>query len=196
MVLHCLVSFHQKGVRACDCRRSAPVDGKAEGSQRCGYWARDCRHFSRILRWNLAWIGLRIIPSGEAYFLTFVHVISLEEKSRKLELMHHGQWIVQAYLNLQARVAEKSGEMKNSSSFLKATTTTLLHTINESEKASYVAHINSYLGEDSFLKKYLPLDPASNELFNLVRDGVLLWYIFRGPDKILLIIEWTNLIMI
>ncbi|CAL9054036.1 fimbrin-5-like [Musa acuminata AAA Group] len=95
---------------------------------------------------------------------------SYAETSHELDF----ESFLQAYLNLQARVAEKSGEMKNSSSFLKATTTTLLHTINESEKASYVAHINSYLGEDSFLKKYLPLDPASNELFNLVRDGVLL----------------------
>nr|XP_019707726.1 fimbrin-5 isoform X1 [Elaeis guineensis] len=81
---------------------------------------------------------------------------------------------LRVYLNLQARAAAKLGDAKNSSSFLKATTTTLLHTINESEKASYVAHINSYLGEDPFLKKYLPLDPASNDLFNLVRDGVLL----------------------
>ncbi|XP_020110918.1 fimbrin-4-like [Ananas comosus] len=78
------------------------------------------------------------------------------------------------FLNLQGRANSKLGGTKNSSSFLKATTTTLLHTINESEKASYVAHINSYLGNDPFLKKYLPLDPATNDLFNLVRDGVLL----------------------
>ncbi|KAJ3694647.1 hypothetical protein LUZ60_000024 [Juncus effusus] len=80
------------------------------------------------------------------------------------------------YLSLQAKAQAKKGggEAKNSSSFLKATTTTLLHHINESEKSSYVAHINSYLGEDSFLKKYLPMDPASNDLFNLIRDGVLL----------------------
>ncbi|KAG1327304.1 Fimbrin-5 [Cocos nucifera] len=81
---------------------------------------------------------------------------------------------LRAYLDLQAKAAAKLGGTKNSSSFLKATTTTLLHTINESEKSSYVAHINSYLGEDPFLKKYLPLDPASNDLFNLVKDGVLL----------------------
>ncbi|XP_008777493.1 fimbrin-5-like [Phoenix dactylifera] len=81
---------------------------------------------------------------------------------------------LRAYLDLQAKAAAKLGSTKNSSSFLKATTTTLLHTINESEKSSYVAHINSYLGEDPFLKKYLPLDPASNDLFNLVKDGVLL----------------------
>nr|AGB97977.1 fimbrin 1 [Lilium longiflorum] len=81
------------------------------------------------------------------------------------------------YLNLQARATGKSGSAKtfrHSSSFLKATTTTLLHTISESEKASYVAHINNYLGEDPFLKKYLPLDPATNDLFDLAKDGVLL----------------------
>lgn len=83
----------------------------------------------------------------------------------------------QEYLDLRGKAAAKKGASgaKNSSSFLKATTTTLLHHINENEKSSYVAHINSYLGEDPFLKKYLPMDPASNDLFDLVRDGVLLW---------------------
>ncbi|KAF6154217.1 hypothetical protein GIB67_001113, partial [Kingdonia uniflora] len=46
--------------------------------------------------------------------------------------------------------------------------------ITESEKVSYVEHINSYLREDPFLKKYLPLDPLGNDLFNVVKDGVLL----------------------
>lgn len=81
---------------------------------------------------------------------------------------------LRAYLNLQARATAKLGGSENSSSFLKATTTTLLHTISESEKASYVAHINSYLGEDKFLKNFLPLDPATNALFDLAKDGVLL----------------------
>ncbi|OAY28416.1 fimbrin-1 [Manihot esculenta] len=81
---------------------------------------------------------------------------------------------LRVYLNLQGQATAKSGEQKHASSFLKAMTTTLLHTINESEKASYVVHINSYLGDDPFLKQFLPLDPASNDLFNLVRDGVLL----------------------
>ncbi|KAK9155439.1 hypothetical protein Sjap_002919 [Stephania japonica] len=81
---------------------------------------------------------------------------------------------LRAYLNLQARDAAKKGDSKTSSTFLKAATTTLLHTINDSEKTSYVAHINNYLGEDPFLKKYLPMDPAKNDLFDLVKDGVLL----------------------
>ncbi|KAG2682425.1 hypothetical protein I3843_11G191400 [Carya illinoinensis] len=81
---------------------------------------------------------------------------------------------LRAYLNLQGRATAKVGGSKNSWSFLKATTTTLLHTISESEKAAYVAHINSYLGDDPFLGQYLPLDPATNSLFDLAKDGVLL----------------------
>lgn len=80
-------------------------------------------------------------------------------------------------MDLQGLATAKSGASKQSSSFLKATTTTLLHTISESEKASYVAHINSYLGDDPFLKQFLPIDPATNDLFNLAKDGVLLWYL-------------------
>lgn len=80
-------------------------------------------------------------------------------------------------MNLRGQVTGKLDGPKNSLSFLKATTTTLLHTISESEKASYVAHINSYLGDDPFLKQYLPLDPATNDLFDLAKDGVLLWYL-------------------
>uniref|UniRef100_A0A1J3IPI9 Fimbrin-1 n=1 Tax=Noccaea caerulescens TaxID=107243 RepID=A0A1J3IPI9_NOCCA len=77
------------------------------------------------------------------------------------------------YLNLQGKAGEKPGGHKNSWSFLKASTTTLLHTINQSEKASFVQHINRYLGDDPFLKHFLPLDPDSNDLYELVKDGVL-----------------------
>lgn len=88
----------------------------------------------------------------------------------------------QEYLNLQAKVSAKvggggagGGGGKTSSSFLKSSTTTLLHNLNQAEKSSYVAHINTYLRDDPFLKKYLPIDPAGNQLFDLIRDGVLLW---------------------
>ncbi|KAL5794233.1 hypothetical protein ACOSP7_002827 [Xanthoceras sorbifolium] len=80
---------------------------------------------------------------------------------------------LRAYLNLQGHEKAKSG-VSRSSSFLKATTTTVHHAINESEKASYVAHINSYLAEDKFLKNFLPMDPVTNALFDLAKDGVLL----------------------
>ncbi|KHG11104.1 Fimbrin-like protein 2 [Gossypium arboreum] len=82
---------------------------------------------------------------------------------------------LRAYLNLQTHAIEKSGGTK--SSFLKATTTTFHHAINESEKASYVAHINNYLAEDKFLKDFLPIDPATDALFDLAKNGVLLWLV-------------------
>ncbi|XP_076937291.1 fimbrin-1-like [Bidens hawaiensis] len=81
---------------------------------------------------------------------------------------------LKAYLTLESLAATKSGDVKSPTSFLNATTTTLLHTIDESEKKSYVAHINSYLRDDPFMKQFLPIDPATNELVELARDGVLL----------------------
>jgi plastin-1 len=36
-------------------------------------------------------------------------------------------------------------------------------------------HINTYLREYPFLKNYLLMDPTGNQLFDLIRDGVLLW---------------------
>lgn len=62
----------------------------------------------------------------------------------------------------------------SAAAFLTAATTTLLHTISESEKASYVGHINAYLAEDPFLNTALPIDPATDHLFHLTKDGVLL----------------------
>ncbi|KAJ6793252.1 fimbrin-1-like [Iris pallida] len=81
---------------------------------------------------------------------------------------------LRAKLSLQALAAAKMGDATHSSSFLKNTETTHLHTINDSEKGSYVVHINIFLGDDPFLKNYLPLDPAGDGLFDLAKDGVLL----------------------
>ncbi|KAI4354181.1 hypothetical protein L6164_003073 [Bauhinia variegata] len=82
---------------------------------------------------------------------------------------------LKVYLKLQSFASSRIGSSpKNSTAFLKAATTTLLHTISDSEKASYVAHINNYLAEDEFLKRYLPIDPSTNDLFEIAKDGVLL----------------------
>ncbi|KAK6118751.1 hypothetical protein DH2020_047498 [Rehmannia glutinosa] len=105
----------------------------------------------------------------------------LSESSTDLDQEIDFESFLRAYLNLQARATAKLGDSKSSSSFLKATTTTLRHTISESEKSSYVAHINSFLGEDPFLNKYLPIDPSTNALFDLAKDGVLLWYVRNRP---------------
>ncbi|XP_008787784.1 fimbrin-2-like [Phoenix dactylifera] len=78
---------------------------------------------------------------------------------------------LRVYLKMQGQIGARSS---SSSAFLKAATTTLLHTISESEKAAYVAHINSFLEGDGSLRKYLPIDPMTDDLFEKSKDGVLL----------------------
>jgi plastin-1 len=71
--------------------------------------------------------------------------------------------------------------------FLTASTTTLLHTISESEKASYVGHINAYLAEDPFLKSAFPIDPATDHIFHITKDGVLLWWAPHALSALLIL---------
>ncbi|PHT72681.1 Fimbrin-4 [Capsicum annuum] len=98
----------------------------------------------------------------------------LSESSSNMSEEVDFEMFLRAYLNLQARATAKLGDSKTTSSFLKATTTTLRHTISESERSSYVAHINSFLRDDPFLKDFLPIDPSTDQLFDLAKDGVLL----------------------
>eukprot|EP00249_Psilotum_nudum_P023578 c28927_g1_i4 orf=363-2282(+) len=78
------------------------------------------------------------------------------------------------YLHLQKCGNPKLGTPKNDSDFLKNASTTLLHTVSNSEKKAFVDHINAYLKEDLNLKKFLPIDPSTNQLMNIVKKGVLL----------------------
>ena len=80
------------------------------------------------------------------------------------------------YLNLQTRENTKLGGSKNKSAFLKNATTTLLHTIGESEKVAFVVHINIYIRDDPVMKRCLPIDPMTNYLFVIMKYGILLWY--------------------
>lgn len=97
----------------------------------------------------------------------------LEENLSELEIRQLDfEGFLQVYLKMQGKAGSKGS---TTSAFLKAATTTLLHTISESEKAAYVNHINNYLGEDEFLRKYLPIDPLTDDLFEISKDGVLLW---------------------
>ncbi|GMI69131.1 fimbrin-like protein 2, FIMBRIN5 [Hibiscus trionum] len=124
-------------------------------------------------------VTLAELPPVYAGLKAFSELFNEDEIKTILEEAHSDmgedidfEAFLRAYLTLQDRAIEKSGGTK--SSFLKATTTTFHHSINESEKASYVQHINSYLAEDKFLKDFLPIDPATDALFELAKDGVLL----------------------
>ncbi|XP_059626276.1 fimbrin-2 [Cornus florida] len=99
----------------------------------------------------------------------------LQDSYKNLDEDVDFELFLRVYLKLQAHSTARTGTgAKNSSAFLKSPTSTLLHTISESEKASYVSHINNYLAEDSFLKRHLPIDPSTNDLFEIAKDGVLL----------------------
>ncbi|EPS58273.1 hypothetical protein M569_16542, partial [Genlisea aurea] len=77
------------------------------------------------------------------------------------------------FLRVHLRLQGQSSE-ENASAFLKSPTSTLIHTISESEKSSYVSHINNYLAGDEFLSKYLPIDPSTDDLFEIAKDGILI----------------------
>lgn len=77
---------------------------------------------------------------------------------------------------LKAGRGFKQSPSKGDSSFLTSSATTLVHTISDSEKKAYVDHINTYLEKDPVLQKVLPIDPSTTQLFDIVKDGVLLWY--------------------
>lgn len=100
----------------------------------------------------------------------------LLETSSDLNQVVDFESFLQIYLKLQNRAATKKGgpKLKSSTSYLKASTTTNRQMIIDNEKATYVAHINSFLGDDKFLKEFLPLDPSDNSLFELAKDGVLI----------------------
>lgn len=47
---------------------------------------------------------------------------------------------------------------------------------SEEEKVAFVNWINKALEKDGDCKHVLPMDPASNDLFTAVGDGIVLWY--------------------
>jgi len=47
-------------------------------------------------------------------------------------------------------------------------------TFSEEERTAYVKVINSSLADDPACKKYLPIDPNNNEIFDRIKDGVIL----------------------
>ncbi|CAN4101165.1 unnamed protein product [Withania somnifera] len=138
-------------------------------------------HFNAMKRENGS-LTLADLPSKMARIKSVGENLTEQEREsflrdsyKNLEEDVDFELFLQVYLKIQAHAAARTGNTaKSSSAFVKSATSTLLHTISESEKASYVAHINSYLADDEFLKKYLPIDPSTNDLFEVSKDGVLI----------------------
>ncbi|KAK4747166.1 hypothetical protein SAY87_026203 [Trapa incisa] len=134
------------------------------------------------MRREIGKITLKDLPSKMSRLKVIGQFLCEEERELIIQDMNQNmddevdfESFLKIFLQLQAQATSRRGSgAKDSLSFLKAATTTLLHTISKSEKASYVAHINNYLKDDRFLKKYLPIDPSTNDLFEIAKDGVLL----------------------
>jgi|LauGreDrversion4_2_1035121.scaffolds.fasta_scaffold85354_2 plastin-1 len=77
---------------------------------------------------------------------------------------------------------EKSGKetqfskvvTKDGKNFMRVGTDSAYSSFNEDEKIAFVKVINTVLADDEDCKKYLPIDPESMDLFNLLKNGVIL----------------------
>ena len=56
-------------------------------------------------------------------------------------------------------------------------------TFSEEEKSAFVKVINTVLAEDSHCQKYLPIDPSTNDLFAIMKDGVVLCKLINCASK-------------
>lgn len=54
-----------------------------------------------------------------------------------------------------------------------------MHSFSHEERRAFSEHINELLKDDHDLKGVLPLNPNSDELFDVASQGLLLWCVFR-----------------
>ena len=88
------------------------------------------------------------------------------------------------FLNVMKKITNKEGKIQLDSFVNKAGKAMVrvskgdngmqFQTFSEEERTAYVKIINSSLAEDPVCKKYLPIDPESNEVFDRIKDGVIL----------------------
>ena len=79
------------------------------------------------------------------------------------------------FLNVMKKITNKEGKLQINTFKNKAGKTMVrLSKVDNKERTAYVKVINSALADDPVCKKYLPIDPDSNEIFDRIKDGVLL----------------------
>jgi hypothetical protein len=55
------------------------------------------------------------------------------------------------------------------------TTSSSIHQFSQAEKSAFVKHINTVLAGVPELNATIPVDPETHDIFDAVKDGVLLW---------------------
>jgi plastin-1 len=93
--------------------------------------------------------------------MTFSEFLNVMKKITNKE----GQIQVNKFLNKKGKSMVRLSKADNSMQF---------QTFSEEERSAYVRVINSSLADDPVCKKYLPIEPDSNEIFDRLKDGVIL----------------------
>ena len=102
--------------------------------------------------------GVEIADPNHMTFTEFLMMMKkLVDKEGKIQL--------DSFINKAGKAMVRVSKGDNSMQF---------QTFSEEERTAYVKVINSSLADDPVCKKYLPIDPDSNEVFDRIKDGVIL----------------------
>ena len=102
--------------------------------------------------------GVDIADPEHMTFTEFLHMMKkLVDKDGKIQL--------DSFVNKAGKAMVRVSKGDNGMQF---------QTFSEEERTAYVKVINSSLADDPVCKKYLPIDPDSNEVFDRIKDDVLL----------------------
>jgi len=102
--------------------------------------------------------GVDIADPEHMTFTEFLHMMKkLVDKEGKIQL--------DSFVNKAGKTMVRVSKGDNGMQF---------QTFSEEERTAYVKVINSSLADDPVCKKYLPIDPDTNEVFDRIKDGVLL----------------------
>ena len=93
--------------------------------------------------------------------MTFTEFLMMMKKLVDKE----GKIQIDSYINKAGKAMVRVSKGDNGMQF---------QTFSEEERTAYVKVINSSLADDPVCKKYLPIDPDSNEVFDRIKNGVLL----------------------
>ena len=93
--------------------------------------------------------------------MTFTEFLMMMKKLVDKE----GKIQIDSYINKAGKAMVRVSKGDNGMQF---------QTFSEEERTAYVKVINSSLADDPVCKKYLPIDPDSNEVFDRIKNGILL----------------------
>ena len=125
-------------------------------------------------------------------FLDLLHALGHRELKQEdadalmegVEIKDQSHMTFSEFLTVMKKITNKEGKIQLDSFVNKAGKAMVritkgdsgmqFQTFSEEERTAYVKVINSSLAEDPVCQKYLPIDPDSNEVFDRIKDGVLL----------------------